>query len=195
MNLERFVIKFPARPDSHIQDEADLIPIFHEWIRVKKIGGTLIDVADYRHVPEGPGVMLITHEINYAVDHTGGELGLSAQRKLTHTGAQAESHLDRILGLVRATARFGSLLEADARIKDQIQLRGEQFYYLSNDRLHGPNTDEAFEALKPDLEAAAAEIYPGKSCSITRVVEVPGDRLTAWVRVDEILPISTLVPV
>ncbi len=192
MNLERFVIKFPARPGAQLQDEADLIPIFHEWIRLKKLEGTLIDVADYRHVPEGPGVMLISHEINYAVDHVEDQLGLSAQRKLSRQGVQEHNHVDRIVNLVRATARFGTLLEADPRLKDQLHLSGEQFYYRSNDRLQAPNTEAAFTELKPDLEAAAATLYPGKSASITRIVEVDGDPLTALVRVDESIPITTL---
>ena len=29
----------------------------------------LIDVADYRHVPAGPGVLLIGHEANYSLDN------------------------------------------------------------------------------------------------------------------------------
>lgn len=195
MNLERFVIKFPARSGSQLKDEADLIPILHEWIRLKKLEGTLIDVADYRHVPEGPGVMLISHEINYALDHTGGQWGLSAQRKLGREGIQEPSHVDRIVNLIRATARFGVLLEADQRIKDQFHLSGEQFYYRSNDRLHGPNTDEAFAQLKSDLEVVAKTVYPDKSVSITRIQELEGDPLTAWVRVDESIPITTLAPI
>ena len=44
------------------QREADLeplIPIFHGWIQDQVSEELLLDVADYRHVPAGPGVMLI----------------------------------------------------------------------------------------------------------------------------------------
>ena len=63
----RFCIKFVAQDAS--LDEETLIPVFHEWIRERKLPGVMFDVVDYRHVPEGPGIMLITHEINYAMEH------------------------------------------------------------------------------------------------------------------------------
>ena len=50
-----------------IEDDAKLfVPIFHEWIRDGTPGGlVLLDVADYAHVPESPGIMLISHDSNY----------------------------------------------------------------------------------------------------------------------------------
>ncbi|HEX9595476.1 MAG TPA: hypothetical protein VF982_01240, partial [Anaerolineales bacterium] len=71
MDIGRFCIKFFARPGYNI-DDAIFIDIFHEWIRLKKLPGILLDVADYRHVPEGPGVMLLTHDINFAMDYSEG---------------------------------------------------------------------------------------------------------------------------
>lgn len=187
MALERFCIKFLARPETNI-DEVAFIEIFHEWIRLQKLKGTLIDVADYRHVPNGPSIMLITHEVNYAMDHGNGQFGLYAQRKL----GEGNSHKDRILGLARSTAAFGALLESDNRVAGKLSLEGGQFLYMANDRLHAPNTEEAFAALKPDLEAAAAELYPGQTVSVTRLENDPRDRLTAVVQVDNSVNLATL---
>jgi len=39
-----------------------LIPVFHSWIENQNGDELLIDVADYTHVPAGPGVVLIGHE-------------------------------------------------------------------------------------------------------------------------------------
>ncbi len=177
MDLDRFCIKFFARPGAEV-DEAIFIDIFHEWIRQKKLGGILIDVADYRHVPEGPGIMLISHEINFAMDHADGRLGLLAQRKLGH----GRNHQERLLELVQATAAFGTLLEADLRVAGKLSLEGGMFHYMSNDRLLAPNTEASFAALKPDLAAAAAIIYPGhQGVSLTRLQNDPRDRLTVVV--------------
>lgn len=176
MDLNRFCLKFFARPNSTV-DEAVFIDIFHEWIRRKKLPGTLIDVVDYRHVPEGPGIMLITHEINFALDHAHGRWGLLAQRKLGH----GRTHQERILELIGATARFGSLLASDRRVKGKFSLEGGMFHYLSNDRLLAPNTAASFAALKPDLVAVAGLLYPGQQVSITRQENDPRDRLTAVV--------------
>lgn len=185
--LERFCIKFPARPETAV-DETDFIPIFHAWIREHKLPGTMIDVADYRHVPEGPGVMLITHEVNYAMDHGNGQFGLYAQRKL---GA-GETLKERILELIQSTATFGALLESEAQVAGKMSLEGGEFLYMANDRLHAPNTEEAFTALKPELEAAAAEIYPGQEVSITRLENDPRDRLTVAVKTGKPMDIATL---
>jgi hypothetical protein len=177
MNIERFCVKFFARPGSNI-DDAVFISIFHEWIRHKKLGGVLLDVADYRHVPQGPGIMLITHEINFAMDHADGRFGLFAQRKL----GQADNHRDRIVELVQATVELGTLLESDPRVAGKLSLEGGMFHYMANDRLVAPNTESAFADLKPDLEAAATVIYPGRDVSLTRLENNPRDRLTVAVK-------------
>ena len=176
MNIERFCVKFFARPETSLDDTV-FIEIFHEWIRLKTLPGILLDVADYRHVPDGPGIMLITHEINFAMDYSEGRFGLLAQQKLSQGVTQQE----RIVDLVRATVTFGALLESDPRIAGQLSLEGGAFHFLSNDRLTLPNTAEGFAAIRPDLEAAAAVIYPGQTVSVARLDNDPRDRLTVVV--------------
>ena len=47
----------------------DYIPLFHGWIQEKIIPDhLLIDVADYSHIPDGPGIMLIAHEGHFSLD-------------------------------------------------------------------------------------------------------------------------------
>ena len=58
-----------------------LIPVFHSWIEHQNGDELLIDIADYTHVPAGPGVVLIGHEGNYSVDNTGNRLGVRYNRK------------------------------------------------------------------------------------------------------------------
>ena len=65
----------PGVPDSAF------VPIFHEWIRDRALGLVLLDVADYTHVPDSPGVMLIAHEAAFSLDRTDGRLGLLAQQR------------------------------------------------------------------------------------------------------------------
>ena len=186
MNLERFCVKFFATPDTQVDDEAIFIDIFQDWIRLHKLEGVLIDVADYSHVPDGPGVMLISHETNYALDHGDGQFGLYAQRKISEEDTQKE----RILGLIKSTAAFSQLLEQDQRV--DVKLAGNKFLYISNDRLHGPNTDEGFNAVKSDLEAIAAQLYPGQSVTVTRVENEPSARLTAVVEAQTSVRLSAL---
>ncbi|MFM9073545.1 MAG: hypothetical protein ACKOOC_09120 [Cyanobium sp.] len=187
MVVERFCIKFPAYPGQ--VDDAAFIPIFHEWIRLKTIPGALIDVADYRHVPEGPGIMLISHEINYAMEHGGGQFGLSAQRKL----GPGSTHGERILELAKRLALFGSLLESDGRLGGQLRFEGEKFIYLANDRLQLPNTDEAFAVLQTELEAVGLDLYGGSPVTVSRIQNDPRDRLSALVETTGTVALSSLV--
>ena len=175
MDLERFAIKMFTRPGAEAVDEAIFIDIFHEWIRHKTLDGILLDVADYRHVPDGPGIMLISHEINFAMDHANGRFGLYAQRKL----GEAATHRDRILELVRATVAFGALLELDHRVGQQLRFEAGLLEYSANDRLLAPNTEAAYASLKPDLEWTAAVLYPDREVTIRRVDNDPRERLAA----------------
>ncbi len=186
MDIEHFCVKFFARPGKNI-DDSIFIRIFNEWIRFQRLEGILLDVADYRHVPQGPGIMLITHEINFAMDYSGGRFGLLAQRKL----GSGLTHQERLLELVQATAAFGAQLESDLRVAGKLRLEAGVFYYIANDRLTAPNTEAAFAELLPDLEAAAAIIYPGQKVTVKRIENDPRTRLTAIIRAG-VLDMKTL---
>jgi hypothetical protein len=187
MNLERFSLKFFARPGADI-NEAIFIDIFHEWIRLKRLSGILLDVVDYRHVPEGPGIMLISHDINFSVAYSGGRFKLSAQRKRGAGLTQQE----RILELIRASVEFGALLETDPRLNGRLRLEGGAFHYIANDRLLAPNTTATFLALQPDLSAVATRLYPGQRVSLTRQQNDPRERLTALVEAGASLDMAVL---
>ena len=187
MYIERFCVKFPAQAPENF-DEGSLIGTLQGWIRDEKIGGTLIDVVDYRHVPDGPGIMFVTYEINYMVEHQD-FYGLYVQRKWGDV--EDQPHTDAIIDLVTKAAKFGSLLEAEAG----ISLQGNTFHYISNDRLNAPNTDEAFEAVKADLSEALGKIYGGSGFSIERLQNNPKDRLTLVVTVDSPVAIADLCAV
>ena len=176
MNVKRFCIKFYTRAEVAV-DDALYIEIFQQWIRDKTLTGTLLDVADYRHVPEGPGIMLITHEINFAMDSGDDRFGLLAQRKTGNGSTLSE----RIIDLVRATAAFAAELESDPRIAGGLNFEAGVFRFETNDRLLAPNTDETFDAILPHLEKASKELYPGRNVSIARVLNNSRDRLAVEV--------------
>jgi hypothetical protein len=63
MNAFKIAVKLFA-PHAQVPEGA-LIPIYHHWIQNHSIPDhLLIDVADYEHVPEGPGTVLVAHEAN-----------------------------------------------------------------------------------------------------------------------------------
>ncbi len=176
MNIKRFCIKFFTRSEV-VVDDALYIDIFQKWIREETLNGTLLDVADYRHVPEGPGIMLITHEINFAMDSGNDRFGLLAQRK----SGNGSTHAERIIDLVRAAAAFARELENEPRIAGGLNFEAGLFRYEANDRLLAPNTEETFDAVLPALEQTSEILYPGREVSIARALNDPHDRLAVEV--------------
>ena len=61
MNVQHVNVKIFAEDPAIELDGA--IPVFHRWIQRNVCEELLIDVADYRHVPAGPGVLLVGHDI------------------------------------------------------------------------------------------------------------------------------------
>jgi hypothetical protein len=130
--------------------------VFHRWIRDGVCEELLIDVADYRHVPSGPGVVLVGHEANYSLDNGGGRLGLLYNRKAP-IEAGAEENLSQALGAALAACRR---LEAEPEFAGGLQFgSAHELEIIVNDRALAPNTDEAFAALKPAIERALAATY------------------------------------
>jgi len=75
LNLHRISVKYFVT-DPTVVNLDEIVPVFHRWIQNQSVEGFLIDVADYKHVCQGPGVVLIGHEADYALDMTGGRPGL-----------------------------------------------------------------------------------------------------------------------
>ena len=60
----------------------DFVPLFHSWIQEKRFEDhLLVDVADYRYVPQGPSIILVAHEADFIVDIEDGRAGLAYLRK------------------------------------------------------------------------------------------------------------------
>ncbi len=68
----------------------------------------LIDVADYAHVPDGPGILLVSDEANIYFDRFDGRLGLTYSRKRPIEGTFA----DRLAAVVSYARQACELLEA-----------------------------------------------------------------------------------
>ncbi len=65
---QRLKIRFGTSQAEPV-DLDEVIPIFHSWIQEEKAPATMIDVADYKHVPAGPGVMLVGHADDLGLDN------------------------------------------------------------------------------------------------------------------------------
>ncbi|MEM9070194.1 MAG: hypothetical protein AAGE52_16925 [Myxococcota bacterium] len=150
-HAERVQVKVFAEGDT--PDVMALIPVFHQWIQKDAIDGELlIDVADYSHVHQGPGVMLIGHGSDLYFDLGDGRPGVLFSRKRAFDGTLE----GRLRDAIERALRAASLLE-----KEDLSLRFATTELLVRvpDRLHAPNTDESFAVLKGLIETIAKEIF------------------------------------
>lgn len=127
-------------------DEA--VKVFHRWIKDNVLPEMMIDVADYQHVPSGPGVMLIGHEANYSLDNRENRLGLLYNRKSTLHGTFQSRLQQAHQAALAACAR----LEAEDVFRGKLKFNRDAIEVAVNDRLLAPNTEETWTALKPGIE-------------------------------------------
>ncbi len=122
---------------------ADLVSVFHGWIQQNELDGLVLDVADYRHVPNGPGLLLMGHEGDYALDLADGRPGVTYKHKRDWP-AGADTVAARLGVALARVRRAAELLKRDTGINvDPARLE-----IRIADRLAVPNTAESFEAIQ-----------------------------------------------
>ena len=103
MELQKFGVKLFLNTNGSF-DSKDFIPVFHTWIQNKVIvDHLLIDVADYSHIPDGPGVMLIAHEGHFSLDQENLIPGIMYMRK-TETEGSFKERFMKVLSTTRQAA-------------------------------------------------------------------------------------------
>jgi len=149
MKARRIQLKLYAEPGT-LEDPERAVPVFHDWIRRAEGDEVLVDVARYGHVHEGPSVILVGHETDYAIDLGEGRAGLLVTRKCA---GSAEA--------VRLFELFARSIAAADRIERTAELAGWRFrtdeiLLMVPDRLEAPNERATFERLAPEIRDAAA---------------------------------------
>jgi len=183
--VERIGVKLYAAEPAAV-DPGRFIGVFHDWIRRGAVPGLLIDVADYAHVHHGPGVLLIGHECDYAIDLGEGRPGLLYQHKRGGEG-DLRARLQAAL-----SAAVGAALEAAADPDaGGIRFRADELSVRILDRLAAPNDDGTLEALRPDLDAVLAGAYAGAGATIERIDDSK-EPFTVRVSVSEAPPLEEL---
>lgn len=143
----------------------DLVPVFHRWIQTGAMPGhLLIDVADYDHVPEGPGILLVAHEGNFGLDDIGGRRGLLYYRKQPLDGDLAA----RLRAVLRTALHACRLLEQDPALGGRLRFAAGQLELFANDRLRAANQAATYDAFQPTLDALLRTLYGDAPCTVTR---------------------------
>ncbi len=157
-------LKVMAAPGP-IPAAADVVPIFHQWIEKRRLESEiLIDVADYSHVHQGPGVVLVGHERSYSLGHGQGGFGLTCRQK--HSAAKGTASLRRL---------FQAALTACRLLEEEPGARGLKFSTADIrlrvlDRLRAPGGRETASGVMPELDPFLRELYAGASRIRVRVL-------------------------
>ncbi len=164
--------------DQEAFDRARMIDVFHRWIQEDRLSGTLVDVHDYTHVPEGPGVLLIAHEWHLRTDEAGGRIGLEYELKREGSGTLAERLREAIVGVLEAAAA----LEQDTAGENLVRFATREMAFRFTDRLAVPPTEAAFDEVTGELDNVLAGLYGGVPIEFERVGHARGP-LTLHMRV------------
>lgn len=157
MNLQKIGVKFFLEKGGELP-LSSLIPVFHRWIQEDKLEGILVDVTEYTHVFQGPGVVLVAHEANYSVDETDGKRGfLYAQKRPPEKGQQ--EHLKTAF---RRTLKACSLLEQEPEAAGKMKFAVNHLQVFVNDRLEAPHRSQSLGELEEALHPFLSWLYEGE---------------------------------
>lgn len=163
LNATQFFIKFPANLRSDY-DAKELIPVFQRWIQKDALEGVLIDVANYTHVEDGPGVLLIGHESNWSLDFEDGEPGLLYTRKREALG-DVET---RLKDAFRLSLEACQLLVTEDSLDKPISFNTGDFIFGINNRLLAPNDEETFADVREGLGRFLDWLFAGEKVQLQR---------------------------
>jgi len=187
MELQHINVKIYVEGDLQVDPER-YIEAFHRWVAEQSADELLIDVADYRHVPAGPGVVLVGHEADYAMDNSGNRSGLLYNRKAPQDG----ENLDRLRQAFAAAARACELLEAEFGDADGLKFSRQEFEILINDRAIAPNSDATLTECRPDIETFLKSTLGQNGFRIERHRNDPRCRFGVVVHVDQPLDFAAM---
>ncbi len=156
MDFQHVNVKFLVKDPEGV-DLEPLIPVFHRWIQGQVCEELLLDIADYRHVPEGPGIVLIGLQADYSVDNTNGRLGVRYNRKAPFEGTNQDRLKQAACSALKACQR----LESEAALDGRIRFNGQDVELFINDRLLAPNRANVRQEFDPEFIRFFDKLFRG----------------------------------
>jgi len=184
MGLYKFGIKLFIE-NSKDYSSKKFIPTFHNWIQNKSIPNhLLIDVIDYSHIADGPGVMLIAHEGQFSLDQEYKKPGMMYMRKTS-----IDSEFADCFHLVFATVQHAASLLASST-DNTLKFSNKSFRFIANDRRVAENTNKNRQLFQNKIDNIIKEKFPGNAWDYSAISN-EGERLaftvnfTSDINIDE----------
>ncbi len=190
---KRIALRFEIRTPESV--DLDMVtPVFHRWIQEQKLTPMMIDVADYKHVQEGPGIIMLGHTEDFGIDngvsHGSDVQGFYYVRKHTRLSdtLPLRSRLQEIWDRALQT---GAMLEEDSGLS--LEINPARILLTIQDRLVYPFTREALTAVREEIAQFFTEVFGSGSVSLSH--QEPDIRypMTWQIAVDAELSLSDLL--
>lgn len=152
MNLQNINWKIFFKNPAALSPE-EFFRVFNGWIPDSP--EIFIDVADYKHVGDGPVIAIIGHYVNYVLDLDKGRLGLLYDYKQHVEGSNEEKLRHSFLELLHAAKR----LEGEEGFSAPPRFSLDEAVFTVNNRALAPNSKETETALTPDLARFFGKLY------------------------------------
>jgi hypothetical protein len=117
----------------------------------------LIDVTEYTHVHQGPGLLLIANEANYSLDEMDGKRGMLYNQKRT-SEKSGEEHLKTAF---RRVLQACALLEKEPEAVGKLKFAVNHLQVFINDRLAAPHHSQTNEELEKVLKPLLDSLFDG----------------------------------
>ena len=179
MQLQKFGVKLFLNTNGSYESK-DFIPVFHSWIQNKSVEDhLLIDVADYSHIQDGPGVMLVSHEGNFSLDQENQQPGIMYMRK-TDIGGDFKG---RFINVLSTTIQAANNM-CDNNINKEVDFINNSFRFITNDRRIAENTRDNQKLYQDEVRKALVELYP--TCEVEyEDISTENERLAFTVNVSQ----------
>ena len=175
---------FFAKPELAKPD--DFFKALNNWI--PNSPEVFVDVADYKHVSDGPITLLYGHYCDFVLDDTDHKRGFAYAYKRVMNGSDEEKIATTLKAFLNGCVR----LEKEADYNKEAGLLTNKIEFIINDRALAPNTAETFDALAPVLNKVLAKVYGKDGYSLTHLAENPKKRFGILIEAKTSAPVAEL---
>jgi len=163
-DLQRIQIKLPTNAPRDLRLEP-FLAIFGRWRHDKAgtNGAAWVDVADYAHVPRGPGIVLEGYHGNISFDMAPPAPGVLYFARRGSSGPP----LERLNNALRQCLALSLRLFAEPEFPAGIAPRTDCFELRFPDRLETPNSPQTDVELRPIVQRACDILYGLNGYSLT----------------------------
>ncbi len=152
-DLQRIQIKIAADSPAGLSLDP-FITIFGRW-RNEKHPADWVDLADYAHLPRGPGIVLVGQRCSVAFDLADPGPGILYTARKGLSG----SHAERLCSAFEWCLNLSKRLSAEPEFPKDVRLRIGMLELRFNDRLETPDTPETDAELRPAIEQVLNQLF------------------------------------